>query len=466
MDIWNVWLSLVSVLAPACKRNRTYLWFASLLAGFCIRSDTLGATSFMRSLGFISLCYDRIMDFFNSPSLEVSKLTLLWTEIVLKKFRLVRINGRILIPADGIKVPKTGKKMPGVKKLHQESNNNNKPEFIFGHSIQAAGILAEASNSAFCVPIVARIHEGLLISRRDNSTTMDKLIRMLESLTMLPQYYLIADAYYACAPIIKGLLEKGNHLISRVRMNSVAYRSAPKNRDKHKRGRKKKIGKKVKLADVFKNTRLFKKTKCIFYGKKGTSVYVACKDYIMRRTGIMTRYVFVRHPQRGDIILMTTDLSLSSEKVIEAYMLRFKIEVSFKQAVHTVGSYLYHFWSKCMKVFSRKSGDLDISSETDKYKKKMLAKIETYHRYIQMGIIAQGLLQYISSIFSKTIWRKASTYIRTRRDGKTASEAVTRDYMREIFPEFLADNGKNNKLTEFIRQRMQAKSRRFIDLVD
>lgn len=464
MEIWNAWLSVVSFLRPACGRGRTFLWFASVLAGFSIRADTLGVTSIMRALGFLECCYDRIMDFFNSRALDVSKLTLLWTTAVMRIFNPVKINGRLLIPADGIKVPKTGRKMPGVKRLHQESNNNNKPEYIFGHSIQAAGILAGAFNSVFCVPLVARIHEGLIFSRNDKATTMDKLIGMLNNLTVLPAYYLIADAYYSCAPVIRGLLDKGNHLISRVRMNAVAYRAAPKVQDKHKRGRKKKFGRKIKLTSLFSRGYLFKRTKCVFYGKKDVTVLVACLDLVMRRTGIMTRYVLVRHPQRGDIILMTTDLTLEPEKVIAAYMLRFKIEVSFKQAIHTVGTYLYHFWSKCMKAFTRKSGNQVISGETEKYKGKIMSKVDTYHRHIQMGIIAQGLLQYLSSIFSEKIRSDMTTYIRTKKKGNAASEAVVRDYMREVFPEFLVTSGKYGKLTEFIRRRLQPKRWRFMRL--
>jgi hypothetical protein len=42
---------------------------------------------------------------------------------------------RIFI-ADGLKVPKEGKKMPAVKALHQESQDNSKPAFIMGHSFQ------------------------------------------------------------------------------------------------------------------------------------------------------------------------------------------------------------------------------------------------------------------------------------------------------------------------------------------
>jgi hypothetical protein len=42
---------------------------------------------------------------------------------------------------DGIKVGKEGRKMPGVKRLHQESGDVNKPEWIRGHYFSALGIM-------------------------------------------------------------------------------------------------------------------------------------------------------------------------------------------------------------------------------------------------------------------------------------------------------------------------------------
>ena len=50
--------------------------------------------------------------------------------------------------------------MPGVKKLHQESESNNKAEYIFGHSCQAVAVLAQALSSVFALPLACRIHEG------------------------------------------------------------------------------------------------------------------------------------------------------------------------------------------------------------------------------------------------------------------------------------------------------------------
>ena len=46
--------------------------------------------------------------------------------------------------ADGIKIPKCGRKMPAVKFLHQQSEANTKPEFITGHSLQAVSLLVQS----------------------------------------------------------------------------------------------------------------------------------------------------------------------------------------------------------------------------------------------------------------------------------------------------------------------------------
>ena len=80
---------------------------------------------------------------------------------------------------DGIKVGKQGRKMPGVKLLHQDSESNTKAEYIMGHSFQAVSILAQAAQSIFAVPLAARIHEGVVETNRDKRTLMDKMVALL-----------------------------------------------------------------------------------------------------------------------------------------------------------------------------------------------------------------------------------------------------------------------------------------------
>ncbi|MFM1842727.1 MAG: hypothetical protein RLZZ490_1464 [Cyanobacteriota bacterium] len=62
---------------------------------------------------------------------------------------------------DGIKVGKEGRKMPGVKKLHQESEDVGKPEWIRGHYFSALSQLLGTEKSCFAVPVVLKIHDGI-----------------------------------------------------------------------------------------------------------------------------------------------------------------------------------------------------------------------------------------------------------------------------------------------------------------
>src|ERR1017187_625266 len=80
------------------------------------------------------LFYDRLLDHFHSAAVKPDALAALWARLVLKLFPApVRVNGRLVLVGDGIKAAKRGKKMPGVKLLHQQSDSN-KAEYIMGHS--------------------------------------------------------------------------------------------------------------------------------------------------------------------------------------------------------------------------------------------------------------------------------------------------------------------------------------------
>jgi len=198
MALWNIWWQWSCIFRPACTRRRTFIWMLVVLAGFSVREDLLGVTSIVRGLGLQPKCYDRILDFFHSSALDLGKLTRTWTAQVLNTHPgLLRYNGRIVLVGDGIKVPKSGKKMPAVKKLHQESESNSKPTFIMGHSCQAVAILAQGLQSVVAIPLVARIHEGVVFSNRDKRTLLDKMIALLTELQLNVGYYVVGDAYYA-----------------------------------------------------------------------------------------------------------------------------------------------------------------------------------------------------------------------------------------------------------------------------
>lgn len=455
--LWNHWWNLVCELRSACARSRTFLWMSLCLAGMTVRKDLLGVTSIVRALGLEPACYDRLLDFFHSPALDLDKLTHAWCALL---FRLdpgiLRVNGRPILVGDGIKVAKAGHKMPGVKKLHQESESNNKAEYIFGHSCQAVAVLTQALFSVFALPLACRIHEGTVFSNRDQRTLLDKMILLLDSLGLNQPFYFVADAYYASGKVVRGLLAQGNHLVTRVKSNSVAFFPAtppPPHRPRRK-GRPAKYGKKIKIATLLQQTDRLQEAPSPVYGDKGVILRFRTADLLWRPVGILVRFVVVLHPQRGAILLMCTDLTLPPLDIIRIYGLRFKIEVSFKQSLHVIGAYAYHFWMAAMTPLRRVSGNQYLHHKSDDYRDAIRRKIAAYHRHIQLGLIAQGLLQILSATQPKLVWRSFGSWIRTIRPGLAPSEQVVAIALRHTLPEFLATAAKTPILVKFIRDRL------------
>lgn len=449
------WWQVVQQLRPACSRFKTFLWMGTVLAAMTVRGDLLGVTSFVRALGLKKFCYERMLALFHSPALDLTKLTQLWIRVILKiQPGILEINGRKVIVGDGIKVPKSGKKMPAVKRLHQQSDSNTKPSYIMGHSCQAVAILAGTLNTIFAIPLAARIHEGVLFNNNDKRTLLDKMVLLINSLELTDPFYFVADAYYTAGKVIRGLIDKKNHLISRVKKNAVAYEQPPKPDGPKGRGRPRKYGIKIKLRSMFWEPDTMQEAASPVYGEKAVTIRFRSLDLLWRPVGILVRFVAVIHPTRGMILLICTDITLDPIEIIRIYSLRFKIELSFKQALRIIGTYGYHFWMSTMTPIRRVSGNQHLHKKSQSYRDAVRRKIGAYHCHIQLGIIAQGLLQYLSSTSPKLVWASFGSWIRTIRPGLCPSEQVTASAMRNSLPIFLIDSPENTDLTDFLRERI------------
>jgi hypothetical protein len=260
---------------------------------------------------------------------------------------------------------------------------------------------------------------------------------------------LLADAYYASRKIVRPLLEEGHQLVTRVRTNTVAFRSAPRAK-KRKRGRPKLYGKKVRLRDLWKKSQTFSTAPSPVYGETNLKIRYLSVDLLWRPVGRLVRFVLVEHPTRGRLILMTTLLSLTALEAIQLYGYRFKIEVSFKQALRTLGTYAYHFWMMHMTPIRRRSGNQYLHHKSDRYREMVRKKLAAYHRYVQLGCIAQGLLQYLSVKFGLQVWRHFGSWLRTMKTDRSPSEMVVAQALRSSLPHFLATLHGRHELEKII----------------
>ena len=453
MSLWIAWGNAIGLLRPAFSRLRSFMWFATAVAGLTVRTELLGVTSIVRALKLKPRFYNKLLDSFHSSAVKLDRLSALWTQAVLRLFpRPLRVNGRRVLVGDGIKIPKRGKKMPGVKLLHQQSDSNTKPEFIMGHSLQAVSLLVEAAQTAFAVPLAVRIHEGLVWSNRDRRTVLDKMIALLAIVAIKDPFYFVADAYYAARKIIRGLLDQNNHLVSRVKANAVAYVPYLQ-RGPQKRGRPRLYGTKLRLKSLFNDPKSMQSAASPVYGERNVTIQYRVCDLLWRPAGRLVRFVAVIHPSRGSRLLMCTDISLSAIDIIRLYGLRFKIEHSFKQAVRLIGSFAYHFWMQDMTPLRRGNGNQHLHRESLDYRNAIKRKIHAYHVFIQAGIVCQGLLQYLSVAFPALVWNSFGSWLRTIRPGIPPSELVVANALRQTLPEFLLNADQSDCLEKFILDR-------------
>jgi len=459
MQLWYVWFDCVYALKGGCSYEMTFNWMVVILATMSLRGfDLVGVTSFVRCHYLKEKCYHSLLKTFHSTAIKLEILTQLWVRHVVKLLghSILTVNQKHVLIADGIKVPKEGKKMPAVKKLHQESTCNSKPEYIMGHSCQVISVVVKAMQSYFSFPLAGRIHEGLRFTNRRKKTLIEKLHDLIVSMTYEKQFYLVADPYFASKKIAVPLIERGNHLVTRLRSNAVGYKKAPKMK-KAGRGRKRFYGRKIKLGKIFNKHKSFIQAQSPVYNEKGTILKYHYQDLIWRPLARFVRFVWVIHPNRGKVLLMATDISLDPISVIKLYGMRFKIEVAFRQAVYTVGTFNYHFWMMDMKKIKYGSKDQFLHRESEIYRKHVKRKMKAYNTHIQLGLIAQGLLQYLSITKPFTVWKYFNSWMRTMNKKKCPSEHVVSFALANKLPQFLKLLKKNDKWRKFIEDKIDFK---------
>jgi hypothetical protein len=128
------------------------------------------------------------------------------------------------------------------------------------------------------------------------------------------------------------------HLLSRMRTNNTLYNFAPVSPKKRKAGRPRKYGK--RLGSVDECAAKWKEeaeTYTVFlYGKK-REVQAYSQTVMLKTMKCPVRVVWCYRKTRY-VALMTTDLTLSVEQIIEYYGARWKIESGFKEIKQEIGS--------------------------------------------------------------------------------------------------------------------------------
>ena len=111
------------------SREDAFAYFVILVCGIMLRIDHLGVTSIVRALALRPEVYDALMHFCHATSWDLTIIRHCWWETIAKCMPLYRECGMYILLADGVKQAKEGRRIPGVKRLHQESETQSKAEY-------------------------------------------------------------------------------------------------------------------------------------------------------------------------------------------------------------------------------------------------------------------------------------------------------------------------------------------------
>lgn len=444
-SLWSEFEQVFSSFRKAFSRETTYLWCAIACAGLAIRTDLRGVTSIVSVMGLQSASYFSLLRAFHSSAFKQDQFLACWIQLILQWFTPACLGGRMLLICDGINIAKEGKKMPGVKLLHQHSSSNTKPSFIMGHYLQSISIaVVGRGGEVQAIPITAKIHDGIIRTHRGAKTRIHKMVDLIKEICGATNLraLVIADAYYAVRNMAKALVSDGHHLISRVKNNAVAYADPEPVSGPNKRGRPRKYGKKIKLSDMHEEAR---NSEQVWEGHR----YVF-ENLLWKPLGAKVRFVACHHPEKGSITLISTDESQDPQEIIQSYILRWKIETGFKTAKHTFGSFCYHFWAKCMEPTKKQSKGIDLVGQTQEARDKIERKIEAFHAFILLSYVANGICLYLANTHPEGVWAKFSGWLRQMDKSKPPSEIVVKNALATDFNYFRTSTEKPSKLKNMI----------------
>lgn len=430
--------AIIERFQPVFRRKATFGWFVIVFWALMLRMDMAGVTSIVRCMGLHPDHYLCLLHFFHSSAFSIVQLCQVWFQIVRQSGQPVCLNGSPLYLVDGIKVGKAGKKMPGVKLLHQESEDNTKPEYIMGHFWGAISMLVQAPTHLFSVPLRFQIQDGLKRSPTEVATLIDKMATLVTQTINTCTGIVLGDAYYSTVGFLTALRVAGLDYIGRIKISTVGYYPPPETSLPRPVGRPRKKGARVKLKNLFHNPALFKQAIIPLYSE---TKFVRYHSLDLLWNGIYVRFVLTIFPDGKKSIFISTNRQLDAEQIMYAYSLRQKIEVSFQSLVHVLSGFFYHFWMKAMPKLKRGSKEQYLHRAGEEFRQQVFRKIEAYERFVNISAIALGAMQLVAIQFNWLIWKRFPVWLRTLPKHDCPSEHVVRlTLQHELHEIFLKNN--------------------------
>jgi hypothetical protein len=246
--------------------------------------------------------------------------------------------------------PRSSKKAPHVKYHFDHSQKPNRPQFLWGQQWLAVGLSLSWGKMVAALPLVLRLHK-----HKGNSTKLTGAVAIIR--TILPLFKksqtqtlrVLVDAWFMKANFILPLVKRGIKVIGQVRKDTALF-LMPENTTSSSRGRPRKYGSRIteqlieKMPIAIVNVITYGSVKQIKYR------YIKCLARFLN--GLPVIALWCQLPDQSNwTLIITTDLSLTPERIIKLYGRRWKIEPMFNEIKHSYG--VAQAWEQSTKALYR-----------------------------------------------------------------------------------------------------------------
>ena len=316
--------------------SSSYVYFKSYVWAMLILESRKTVTNITNVCFFLDKHIASVERFLSDNKWDMNQVTKTLIHILLKSLKdKLYIYGALLLSIDTTFNAKASKKMIGVQKWKDHSGNPDRGEYIIGHQWAIAGFISRFTDRFLCWPVITRLISGkknpsVYVSTPEGlrpETFWDAVIavvRQTKDFLDGMAFRVVVDAFFANTAFINPLLTLGVHVITRWRKDGVGWDDPEPYSG---RGRPRKYGTEYKLGDLLK-TFTPQLITVYTYGKL-VQVAAVTRDMWLRDIPQKVRVV-VLEGIHNPIILISTDLTLSAEEIIEIYSSRFSIELAIR----------------------------------------------------------------------------------------------------------------------------------------
>jgi hypothetical protein len=262
------------------------------------------------------------------------------------------VAGRLLLALDDSINPKTGKKVFACQRTFDHAAKSNQTRWPWAQTIVTVGLLKPIHGRWSCIPLAfgfylrrQTLSAGCIRLRRKALVFADKFAQAVVLIARLGGFFrqapvlVVTDSWFGNNGLLGPLrarLGERVHLLSRLRVNAVLYaRPAPL---AGKAGRPRKYGQRLGSAAALAAAVRAKAQTYTLHVYGAVREVLAAEQVVMLKTLRCPGRVVWVYRRTQWVALMTTDLDLSIEQIIEFYSARWKIEAGFREIKQEIGS--------------------------------------------------------------------------------------------------------------------------------